>query len=350
MDTVRDPLLVLDRNLRVVAASPSFRVTFGLGSAAVIGVPIDDLIDGQFKLAALRSLLGDLVAHGTIIDDFETELTLPGSGQRVFVLNARGVVGDGAEPRNFLLVFEDITDRRRIERDNAALLARTESLLQEKDILLRELQHRVFNSLQIIASILLMKAHSASTETRRHLREAHQRLLAVAQVQRLIQTAGRGGTIEPGPYLKNLCASLANSMVDPDEPVLVEVVADDSVIKSSDCVSIGLIVTELVINALKHAFPKGYPNAHVLVRYQAAGANWQLVVTDNGVGGSVDRPHKDGLGLVLVGSLAEQLRARLNVASTSHGMSVSVTHAVFPEPAPDAGKADPEPAPLVAKA
>ena len=334
VDTVRDPLLVLDRNLLVAAASQSFYVTFGLDSAAVLGQSIYDLIDGQFKVAALRSSLDGLVSSGTIIDGLEVGLTVPVIGRRIFVLNARRVFGGGVEPMNFLLVFEDITHRRRIERENKELLERTGALLNEKDILLQELQHRVFNSLQIIASILLMKAESASGETRLHLKEAHERLIAVGKVQRLIQTAGRGGLIELGPYLKNLCDSLANSMVDPDEPVAVEVAADDSAIDSANAVSVGLIVTELVINALKHAFPKGYPNSKVIIHYESTGSDWQLVVSDNGVGRSADPVRKDGLGIALVDALARQLDARLGVVSTANGMTVSVTHSAVPPESP----------------
>ncbi len=336
VDTVRELVIVLDRHLFVVAASRSFYTAFRLDPASVDGRPIYDLIDGQFRFAALQGLLDSPLAKDSIIGESEIELTLPGNLRRTFALTVRVMISDGGEPQNLLLVLEDITRRRELEREKEEFRERTEALLREKDLLMRELQHRVFNSLQIIASILLMKAETASGETRQHLQQTHQRLLAVAKVQRLIQTAGRGGLIDVDPYLKNLCESLAKSMVDRDEPVAIEVTADGSAINSGDAVSTGLIVTELVINALKHAFPKGHLNSRVCVHYESSGAGWKLVVSDNGVGGDLGQPRKDGLGLTLVGALAGQLGAQLEIANTPTGMSVSVSHGALPGGSPHA--------------
>src|SRR4029078_11999947 len=87
-------------------------------------------------------------------------------------------------------------------------------LLQQKEILLQEMQHRVANSLQIIASILLLKARTVqSEEARLHLQDAHQRVMSVATVQQQLHASGLNERIEIGPYLTKLCASLAASMV-----------------------------------------------------------------------------------------------------------------------------------------
>jgi len=100
-------------------------------------------------------------------------------------------------------------------------------LLQQKDILLREMQHRFANSLQIIAGILILNARNAqSEETRRHLEDAHHRVLSVATVQRQIHTSGRGEPIELGPYLSRLCNSLSASMVYDSRLTSLKVEAD----------------------------------------------------------------------------------------------------------------------------
>lgn len=329
VDTVRDPLLVLDSGLVIVAASRSFCSVFQIDLASALGLSIYDLINGGFRIPTLEQLLDGLVANDMTFDKYEVELTLPGVGQRIFVLNARRVFYREAAPQYVLLMFEDITDRRGIEHEKEELQKHTNRLLEEKDVLMRELQHRVFNSLQIIASILLMKAQSASSEARQHLEETHQRLIAVAKVQRLIQAAGRGGQVRVDPYLTDLCKSLAESMINEAGLVELEVTADNSAVNSPDAVHLGLIVTELVVNALKHAFPEGYPNPRVSISYESSGSNWQLVVSDNGVGGSVDPPRKDGLGLTLVRALAEQLHAQLKISRTPSGMRFSITHEVF---------------------
>jgi two-component sensor histidine kinase len=123
-------------------------------------------------------------------------------------------------------------------------------------VLLQEMQHRVANSLQIIASILMLKARAVtSEETRFHLKDAHQRVISVAEVQSHLHASGGVDQIEVGPYLTKLCASLAASMIGDSQPIALEVVADHGEIGSDKAVSIGLIVTELLINAIKYAFP-----------------------------------------------------------------------------------------------
>ena len=132
-----------------------------------------------------------------------------------------------------------------------------EHLVRQKELLLEEMRHRIANSLQIIASILLLKARSVqSDETRGHLQDAHKRVLSVAAVQRHLQASGHGEAIAVAPYLSKLCSALATSMIGEARPVALETKVSGGTMLSSEAVSIGLIVIESVINALKHAFPQ----------------------------------------------------------------------------------------------
>jgi two-component sensor histidine kinase len=255
------------------------------------------------------------------------------------IRKAREFFGESADRRTILLAFEDVTERRVIEDEKAALLRQTEELLLQKDVLLQEIQHRVANSLQIIASILLMKARLVtSAETREHLEDAHRRVMSVATVQQHISAAGRAHLIEIRPYLVNLCESLAASMIGDRAEIVLKVHSDDSTVLSAYAVSLGLIVTELVINALKHAFPKDHPNANVLVSYQTSGATWSLAVSDNGVGKPADTtpPRKGGLGTSLVTALAQQLDAQVESVNSPNGLKISVVGATVNSQLPQA--------------
>src|SRR5436305_9886203 len=151
-------------------------------------------------------------------------------------------------------------------------------------MLLEEMQHRILKCVQIIASILMLKARTvASDETREQLQDAHRRVLSVAAVQRHLHVSGRSELVEVAPYLTNLCTSLAGSMLADANPDMLNVVADRGRVTSAQAVSLGLIVTELLINALKHAFPRPGAGDAVVVRYEVDDTNWRLSVSNNGV-------------------------------------------------------------------
>ena len=237
-----------------------------------------------------------------------------------------------------LLAFTDVTARRAIERDKDNLLQQTEELLRQKQVLLQEMQHRVANSLQIIASILLLKARVVtSEETRHHLQDAHQRVMSVAAVQRHLNASDGIDQIDVESYLTTLCESLAASMVGDEQPIAISVMAHKGKIDSAEAVSVGLIVTELVINAIKYAFPNDRADARVLVTYEIDGADWKLVVSDNGVGKSDgDAAAKGGLGTAIVTALVMQLGAQMEVVNGAAGLRVAITRATFTSSMPQA--------------
>jgi two-component sensor histidine kinase len=221
-----------------------------------------------------------------------------------------------------LLAIEDITQRRDAEREK-------DELLRQKEMLLQEMQHRVANSLQIIASILLLKARRVrSEETRQHLQDAHQRVMSVATVQQQLQASGPGDRIEVGPYLSKLCDRLGESMIDRRGPHSLLVQAATGTMESTQAVSLGLVTTELVINALKHGFPSGEAG-EIVVRYDVDGARWRLSVSDNGVGWADDRHERigAGLGTSIVEALSRQLDARVEMSTGPRGTTVSIIHA-----------------------
>ena len=99
---------------------------------------------------------------------------------------------------------------------------------------------------------------------------------------------------------------------------------------SSKAVSIGLIVTEGVINALKHAFPEAKEDSRIVVTYTVTGSTWKLSIADNGIGKPTGGPTaaKTGLGTSIVNALAQQLNARVDLASGPSGTVLSVIHAL----------------------
>lgn len=338
VDTIHEPFLVLDDAFCVLAASRSFYETFKVDPKQTQGCMLYDLGDGQWDIPALRMLLETIIPEKVAMDDFQVDHDFPGLGRRIMLLNARKVLYETSPVATILLAFTDVTERRAIEREKDRLLARTEDLLRQKQVLLQEMEHRVANSLQIIASILMMKARAVSSEeTRSHLRDAHQRVMSVASVQSHLHVADGIDQIEVGSYLFKLCDGLAASMIGENQPIKLKVVADNGKLGSAQVVSIGLIVTEMVINALKYAFPAGKARAVVQVTYESDGEDWRLVISDNGVGKDYGGPAaKGGLGTAIVGALVKQLEARMEMRDAEPGLRVSITRASFTSRNPEA--------------
>ena len=167
------------------------------------------------------------------------------------------------------------------------------------------------------------------TELRRaHLQDAHARVMSVASVQDHLQDVL--GDVDVASYLAKLCGSLAASMIENSSQLKLTVRADPSTITSHDAVSLGLIVTELVINSLKHAFPEERKGC-ILVEYRTHNADgWSLTVTDDGVGrrATTGTKTKAGLGTSLVAALSHQLNARVEISDAEPGARVAVIHEV----------------------
>jgi two-component sensor histidine kinase len=332
VETVREPLLVLDNRLTILVASSSFHKSFKINPKDTPNTSLFALDDGAWDIPALHDLLERSLLNQTAVEGFQVAQEFPRIGPRIFLLHARKVLGTDDGHALILLGFEDITDRRLIEAEKEVLQLRSDELLQQKEVLLEEMQHRIVNSLQIIASILMLKARAVtSEETRQHLQDAHRRVMSVATVQQHLHASGRADTVEIAPYLAKLCDSLAESMIGESRPAALTVTADQGFVLSADAVSLGLIVTELVINALKYAFPDPKKAATVKVVYEVHDTNWKLSVSDNGVGRPENNgpPAKGGLGTSLVKALAHQLDAQVEIINKPTGMSVSVTHATF---------------------
>jgi two-component sensor histidine kinase len=325
VDTVREPVIVLNKELRVIAASRSFYSAFEVSPEETQGKLLYALGDRQWDIPKLRLLLEKIIPEHGLITDYEVEHEFPHLGTRIMLLNARQVFYKEGADTTILLGIEDVTARRTLERQK-------DELLRQKDILLEEIQHRIANSLQIIAGIILMKANTVSSEEARVLlQDTHDRVVSIATVQQQLSASMIIGPVEMVPYLTRLCDALAASMIRNARPVTLKVVGTAGSLSSRQAESIGVITTELVMNSLKHAFPSESMKGQINVAYGVDGTNWKLSVADNGIGkpdGVFAQP-KTGLGTGIVKALAQELEARVETVAGPEGTIVSITHATF---------------------
>jgi two-component sensor histidine kinase len=313
------PLLLLDNNLALIAASNSFCDAFQIDPLGVVGLPLMEIGSGEWDIPQLTALLEATASGYAAVHSYELDLSREGREPRRLVLNAQKLDYGNAENIRLLISVSDVTEARLAEKLK-------DDMLKEKAVLLQELQHRVANSLQIIASVLLQSARKVqSDETRNHLQDAHKRVMSVAALQKQL-SASSVADVQLRPYFTTLCNSIGASMIRDHNQLSLDVSVDDTVTSADVSVSLGLIVTELVINALKHAFPEDR-SGKIKVDYHTRGPNWTLSIADNGVGMPADGAgSKPGLGTSIVQALTSQLQAHVKISDANPGTIVSVEH------------------------
>ena len=312
------PLLLLDDRLTIVSASESFCSSFGLAADAIEGAKFATIGHGEWDVPQLNSLLTATFDGNAAVDAYEFDLVRKGHKPACLMLNAHRLdLGEGQHPM-VVLTITDITSARLAEKLK-------DELVKEKQVLLQELQHRVANSLQIIASVLMQSARRVqSEETRTHLYNAHNRVMSIATLQKQLAVSSTD-EVELRKYLRELCASIGASMIDNEDRVSLDSTTDDAKVSANVSVSLGLIVTELVINALKHAFPGRNQTGAITVDYATHGNGWTLNVDDDGVGiAAGEGAGKPGLGTGIVDALAKQLGATVTTTDNAPGTRVSI--------------------------
>jgi two-component sensor histidine kinase len=148
--------------------------------------------------------------------------------------------------------------------------------------------------------------------------------MSVAALQHQLAASSVEGVPLRG-YFDQLCASIGASMIHDPAQIALTVEVDNSVVAADISISLGLIVTELVINALKHAFPRGRRGA-INVGYAGDDAGWTLSVTDDGVGMPATPAPAAGLGTSIIEALSRQLSAKVSAQVNHPGTSVHVRH------------------------
>lgn len=207
----------------------------------------------------------------------------------------------------------------------AAAHAATQSLEQsdkKSSILLRDLAHRVANNFAVVASLIRMKAGSVSDgEAKSVLNEAVEQVTVMARLHRNLQAAGEGVSLDSERFIFELCEDLKTSMARA-RPISIESVAVSRQLPVAQALPMGLIVNELITNAIKHAFPAGRSGTVRVSLQDEAQDRLSLTVEDDGVG--LDQAQHNGRGQGLVGALAQQLGGRLECKSTDRGSSYRV--------------------------
>lgn len=268
VDTIRDPMVVLEHDMSIVTASKAFLTMFGIAQEQARGRRVSELGQHQWDVPALRHLMEKVLPENKPIESFEIEDTFPGLGRRVFNLNARKISQPGNHSHRILLVFEDITERKQRERDALELT--------------NEISHRIKNNLQIVVGLIAFEVRRTAAPCVQGYKAMQSRIAAIAQLYDLISQSSRGGAIAVDTYLREMAKTMSTSLLGASSEVVIEVDAGALEMDPEHAVPFGLLVNELATNAIKHAFPNG--KGSVLLSAKPAGTQIELMISDNGIG------------------------------------------------------------------
>jgi two-component sensor histidine kinase len=230
-----------------------------------------------------------------------------------------------------LNILEDLARERDLLEESQQSVLRSEQALRvslhEKEVLLKEVHHRVKNNLQLISSLLNLQARQPSDERSRLLMEESQnRIHSIALVHETLYQSGKLARINLGEYLGTLVQHLTESLIGALSRIRLSVAADKVEVPIDVAIPCGLIVNELVTNAIKHAFPDDRSGSiRVSVRHELQGS-MRLVISDDGIGlpESVELGRSGNLGMQLVTALIRQLHGHVTVVRHP-GTTIEVT-------------------------
>ncbi|HEY5996977.1 MAG TPA: histidine kinase dimerization/phosphoacceptor domain -containing protein, partial [Candidatus Deferrimicrobiaceae bacterium] len=300
-------------DLRYLEVNPAFERQTGLAANEVLGRTLAELgalEDGSSDAEDWIRTLGGVAVTGKPIR-YEK------AGDSV----SRWMEGFAFSPRygQVAIMFQDVSDRKKVERELdryrlmleemvAGRTAELEASLREKELLLREIHHRVKNNLQVVASLLSLQEGAltdpAAVEA---LAESRNRIATIGLVHERLYNSADLSRIDLAEYVRMLFLALVQSYGVDSGRVRLDTVIEADAMDISLAIPWALILNELLVNALKHAWPGGGPG-RIEVGMRQAGDRWVLRVSDDGCGfpDGFDIRQASSLGLRIVRLLAEQ--------------------------------------------
>ncbi len=307
------PIVLCDANTgRTLNVNQAFEALSGIGYEDALGKQIEEL---GFNLSTEHLCMhitkkSESSEHHPV--SLEVDLHTKSGGVKSLVVTLQYV--ELGREQGGLIIMQDVTERIRAEKSLAKSLS-------EKEVLLKEIHHRVKNNLQVISSLLYLQSLKLQDEqAKRIFRESQNRVKAMALIHEQLYQTKDFMRVDFAEYLQTLASMIAESYNEPPSIIDVQIDSEKLDLSIDAAIPAGLIVSELVTNSLKYAFPETAESAGknkeiTIFARKTSGNDIMLIVRDNGIGLNIERPLESPktLGLRLVKMLTEQLRGSIEV-------------------------------------
>jgi len=290
----------------LLEVNDGFTRTTGYSREDAVGKTTIEL--GMWADGSRRSVLIREFRKKGRVENFEYEMRTKG-GETKTVLLSTNIITLGGAARRFTIT-RDITKLKIAEE---ALLRSEEKLrasLREKEILLKEIHHRVKNNLQVVSGLLdLQASHTQDPSDRLKYKDSQNRIITMALIHEKLYQSQNLSQVDFSDYIRDLCENLMVSYGIDEERIRLEIQTERTEMAVDSAIPCGFLINELITNALKHAFPEDRAGTISLSFKRTRNRDYQLTVSDDGVGipKDLDIFNTDSLGMQLVTVLVKQL-------------------------------------------
>jgi len=320
-DNMSDSVWLMDKKFRLTFISPSVERRRGFSTQELLNLPFAEQLTPESRTAFQTFFSENFSsekldeAHLPLSGTTELEFRIQ-DGSTYWAETTLSLVRDGdGRPFGYVGMARDITERRKAEEKVLASL-------HEKEILLKEIHHRVKNNLQIIASLLYLQSITITDEfTSGILMESRSRVTSMALIHERLYRSEDLARNPFATYLEGLIGNLrdAYGISDARVTISVSITPSDLSLNIGTGIPCGLIINELISNAMKHAFTEGQKGEIAITMTQTGPHHYSMVISDNGRGfpEETDFRNTATLGLQLVNNLVRQLDGEIGLDCTS---------------------------------
>lgn len=308
VETATDAIISIDSEGKIMSWNHAAEIIFGYSEDEIIGKPITLTFPEKLHEMHNKSMrkvveTGKSKLAGTTIECIGLK-----KGGEEFPLELSISVWDTKEGRFFTGIIRNITERKVAEEE----LKRS---IEEKEILLKEIHHRVKNNLMVISSLLNLQSQYITDKADLAIfKESQTRARSMALIHERLYQSTDLKRIDFGEYIQTLSTDLYHTYVRDPKQVKINTDIENIMLDINTAIPLGLIVNELLTNSIKHAFPPG-TSGEITLQFYKKGEKLILIVKDNGIGfpQNLDFCNTDSLGLQLVNSLTSQINGEIEL-------------------------------------